>query len=212
MTVSGETTPRRTQAERSAAMRARLLEATIECLVELGYPGTSSPEVCRRAGVSRGAQLHHFPTKAALVTAAVEHLFVRRHGEVRALVEAGHVADDLEPLFERLWAIYSGPAFAAWMELVVAARTDPELRAQVAAFERQFVAEVEETFRRLFGLGADVDVAPQTRLVLAVMDGLALERVLEPAEALPRRVLALFRGLIEPWRRAGQACGDEEGP
>src|SRR5580765_2376049 len=74
-------TVRRTQAERSAATRARLLDATIECVLDLGYARTTTIEIARRAGLSRGAQLHHFPTKIELVTAAIEHLFTRRHQE-----------------------------------------------------------------------------------------------------------------------------------
>ena len=62
----------------SRAMRQRLLEATIECLVEYGWSGTSTTLVSQRAGVSRGAQLHHFPTKTDLVVAAVEHMGQRR--------------------------------------------------------------------------------------------------------------------------------------
>ncbi|MGA8126368.1 MAG: helix-turn-helix domain-containing protein, partial [Mycobacterium sp.] len=54
---------RRTQAERSAAMRTRLLDATIECLVSYGYAGTTTPRVAERAGVTRGAQIHHFRSK-----------------------------------------------------------------------------------------------------------------------------------------------------
>src|SRR5262252_1706823 len=72
---------RRTQAERSASTRGRLLDATISCLHDLGYAGTSTPEIARRARLSRGAQLHHFPTKAELVTNAVEYLFERRREE-----------------------------------------------------------------------------------------------------------------------------------
>ena len=59
-------------------MRLRLMEATVECLVELGWSGTSTTVVSQRAGVSRGAQLHHFPSKQALVVGAVEHLTERR--------------------------------------------------------------------------------------------------------------------------------------
>ena len=59
------------QADRTRAMRARLLEATVELLVERGFAGTSTTLVSERAGVSRGAQLHHFPTKNDLVVAAV---------------------------------------------------------------------------------------------------------------------------------------------
>ena len=65
-------------------MRQRLLDATVECLVEVGWSGTSTTLVSQRAGVSRGAQLHHFPTKNALVLAAVEHLSEARRDELRA--------------------------------------------------------------------------------------------------------------------------------
>ena len=71
-------------------MRARLLEATVECLVERGWSGTSTTVVSQRAGVSRGAQLHHFPTKNALVVAAVEHLSTARGSERAAAVRAGN--------------------------------------------------------------------------------------------------------------------------
>ncbi len=68
------------QQERSRATQARLLEATVDCLVEHGWSGTTTTVVAARAGVSRGAQLHHYPTRAALVTAAVGHLAERRAG------------------------------------------------------------------------------------------------------------------------------------
>ena len=74
---------RRTQEERSAATQDKLLSATIECVVRLGYARTSTTEICRAAGVSRGAQVHHYPTKARLVAAAVERLFERHHTELR---------------------------------------------------------------------------------------------------------------------------------
>src|SRR5436309_14728268 len=86
--LAGMTTPavpvRRTQAERSASTQARLLDATIECLVERGWAATSTTEVVRRAGVSRGAQVHHFPSKDDLVLVAVEHLLARRIAEFQA--------------------------------------------------------------------------------------------------------------------------------
>ena len=86
-TVASEPQRPRTKAERSAATRVRLLDATIDCLIELGWSGTSTTEVVRRAGVSRGAQVHHYPTKEDLVLAAVEHLCTRRMGEYREAVQ-----------------------------------------------------------------------------------------------------------------------------
>jgi len=69
-------------------MRARLMDATIECLVERGFGGTSTTLVSELAGVSRGAQLHHFPTKNDLVVAAVEHLTEVRGAELAVRVAA----------------------------------------------------------------------------------------------------------------------------
>ncbi|NUS49636.1 MAG: helix-turn-helix transcriptional regulator, partial [Nocardioidaceae bacterium] len=77
-------TTRVPQEERTRAMRQRLMEATVECLVEFGWSGTSTTLVSQRAGVSRGAQLHHFPTKNDLVLAAVEHLSQARGAELDA--------------------------------------------------------------------------------------------------------------------------------
>src|SRR5687767_11222771 len=124
--------PRRTQEERSHATRTQLLDATIECLYELGYSNTTTTEIANRAGVSRGAQLHHFPTKISLVTTALDHVFQRRHREFREAIEklpAG--ADRIGAAIDLLWEMISSPTYYAWLELVVAARTDPELREKV---------------------------------------------------------------------------------
>ena len=76
------------QEDRTRAMRTRLMEATIDSLVELGWSGTTTTVVSQRAGVSRGAQLHHFPTKQALVVGAVEHLMLMRREELAAIAES----------------------------------------------------------------------------------------------------------------------------
>ena len=80
--MTAPTSIRVPQEERTRAMRARLLEATVECLVEHGFAGTTTTLVSQRAGVSRGAQLHHFPSKNDLVVAAVEHLTAVRGAEL----------------------------------------------------------------------------------------------------------------------------------
>src|SRR5262245_38860925 len=145
---------RRTQAERSASTPTRLPDATLECLCDLGYARTTTPEIARRAGLSRGAQLHHFPTKAELVTSAVEHLFERRHQEFRAAfarVPAG--ADRYAAAIDILWSMVSGPTFHAWLELAVASRTDPELRRAIQALTGRLRDLIAETFRELFREG-----------------------------------------------------------
>jgi AcrR family transcriptional regulator len=194
---------RRSQAERTASTRARLLDATLECLCDLGYARTTTPEIARRAGLSRGAQLHHFPTKAELVTSAVEHLFVRRHREFReafARVPAG--VDRYAAAIDILWTMVSGPTFHAWLELAVASRTDPELQRAVQRLTATLRALVVETFHELFGPARNDEpffaIAPQ--FIFALLDGLALERiagtdmeqlgrVLDAAKALARLVM-----------------------
>jgi AcrR family transcriptional regulator len=189
---------RRTQAERSATTRIRLLDATIECLHDLGYARTSTPEIARRAGLSRGAQLHHFPTKAELVTSAVEHLFGRRREEfLRAFRARSAEQDPAEAAIDILWSMVSGPTFYAWLELVVAARTDAELRDPVAGLTTRLGSLVEETFRELFPAPAApnpfYDVAP--RFAFALLDGLALERIHSAGPDAHTAVLQALKGL-----------------
>ena len=194
---------RRTQQERSLSTQARLLDATIAVLVERGYVGTSTTEVCRAAGVSRGAQLHHYPTKAQLVAAAVERLFETRHEEFRRRMEdVGGDRDRIDAAFEALWSIYSGPTLYAWMELVVAARTDAALREHVAAVDRRFIGQARETFTRVFGAGLpEAQAAAATRLVTSVFDGLALHFVIERDPAVVQGVLETFKQLVRSFLR-----------
>ena len=172
--------------ERSIATRAALLDAAIECLVDRGYAATTTIETARRAGVSRGAQLHHFPTKAQLLATAVEHLFDRRRSEfLEAFAAIDPKADRLDAAMDLLWSMFEGPAFVAWTELWVAARTDPELAATVIAVERRFTAETRAIFTEMFPAepGADALVHDIARdFAFAVMSGVALQRLFPHGE------------------------------
>ncbi|HTZ13626.1 MAG TPA: TetR/AcrR family transcriptional regulator [Mycobacterium sp.] len=133
--VSGQRV-RRTQAERTAAMRTRLLDATIECLVTYGYAGTTTPRVAELAGVTRGAQIHHFRSKEDLVVAAIEHLAQQRaQGAIRELGRVQASPDPVSTVLDYLWEAHQGPMFLATLELWVAARTDPVLARQVERVE-----------------------------------------------------------------------------
>ncbi|CAB4895934.1 MAG: TetR family transcriptional regulator [Actinobacteria bacterium] len=141
-------TVRRTQAERSSSTQRLLLDATVACLVELGYGGTTTSAVAERAGVSRGAQLHHYGTRQRLMGAAVAHLGARRLEWVRE--NAGRLPDDdsrprraLDLLAEAL----SGPLYAATLELYVAARVDTELHEALVPVEQQLTRELRRLCR-----------------------------------------------------------------
>ncbi|MGC9670351.1 TetR/AcrR family transcriptional regulator [Planosporangium sp. 12N6] len=167
------------QQERSRATQQRLLEATVECLVEFGWSGTSTTVIAERAGVSRGAQLHHYPTRAALVLAAVEHLAERRAAEIRAEAAAElddragtYLADDLERRVGRaidlLAAAFTGPLYVAALEVWVAARTDPDLKAALVPLEARVGRELHRLAVDL--LGADETRPGVREAVQATLD------------------------------------------
>jgi AcrR family transcriptional regulator len=154
------TTLRRTQSARTAETREALLDAAINCLVEVGYANTTTRMVAERAGVSRGAQTHHFPSKTELVAAAIEHLFdqqARRFHEVFAAQPADQRT--LDQAVAILWEIVSGPSYAAVLEVTVAARTDPELRVVVHGMSAVLESTVVGLLREFFPTFQDERVA-----------------------------------------------------
>ena len=180
---------RRTQAERSATTRALLLDATIDCLVEFGYAGTSTTLIAARAAVSRGAQLHHFPSKAALVAQAVERLAERRLAELRRQTDRlPRRQGRPRAALDLLWSNQSGPLFEAALELWGAARTDPELREKLLPVEERVSASTLEVCRELFGAQTSSrrDFGRLVTMSLNTMQGLALLRAWSQPEQVDR--------------------------
>ncbi|HRV68453.1 MAG TPA: TetR/AcrR family transcriptional regulator [Marmoricola sp.] len=179
------------QQERSRAMRERLLDATIECLITNGWSGTSTTLVSQRAGVSRGAQLHHFPTKNALVLAAVAHLSERRADELeQAAAALPRGKRRTRALLEMFAEHYTGDVFTAALELWVAARTDPELLGPVADLE----AQIGRGAHRIAIKALDIEATAggSRELVQATLDlirGLGLANQLTDDSARRKRVL-----------------------
>src|SRR5215470_13722917 len=130
--------PPRTQQQRRDETRRALLDAAVESLIEVGFARTTTLEVQRRAEVSRGALLHHFPSKAELLVAAVDHLAEMRAREMKAFAQQLPPASDArtDAVLGLLWQCFSGAFFQVAMELRTAARTDPELRPVLASAER----------------------------------------------------------------------------
>jgi len=187
------------QGERTRLMRARLLESTIALLVERGFAGTSTTLVSQRAGVSRGAQLHHFPSKNDLVVAAVEYLSEKRGEELRAAAagltgEAGRTRQVLQVLADHV----TSPVFTAALELWVAARTDPALLAAVAPLEQRIGRDLHQLTVDL--LGADEGRAGVRELVQATLDlvrGLGLAATLSDDAARRRRILDQWAQVLD---------------
>ncbi|HET7503880.1 MAG TPA: helix-turn-helix domain-containing protein [Kofleriaceae bacterium] len=166
--VDGARAPR-TQQQRREETRRALLDAAVESLIEVGFAHTTTLEVQRRADVSRGALLHHFPSKAELLVAAVDHLAEMRAREMKAFASQlpperaarpGDASGDaVAPgadertgvVLGLLWQCFSGTFFKVSMELRTAARTDPELRQVLTAAELALRDRIVAQSRVLFG-------------------------------------------------------------
>ena len=197
--VTSTTAPRVPQEERTRAMRQRLLEATVELLVERGWSGTTTTLVSQRAGVSRGAQLHHFPTKNDLVLAAVEHLSGVRGRELdEAATKLPTGQRRTRAVLEMLAEHFTSPVFTAALELWVAARTDANLLAAVSPLEQRIGREIHRRTVEL--LGVDEKRPGVRELVQATLDlvrGLGLANTISDDAARRRRILDQWAGVLD---------------
>ena len=175
---------RRTQSERSAETRGRLLDATIECLISDGYAGTTIRRVTERAGVSQGAQSHHFPHRVDLVVSAFERLAEQRVAHYRE--RARELPPDRETrvraLLDLLWEDFSSPVFTVAMKLWVAAAEDEELRERLVPVEKRIYANVSQLAAEVAGdLGAEPGFERKLAVAMNTVACLALVREFDPS-------------------------------
>jgi AcrR family transcriptional regulator len=185
------------QAQKSASTRTQIIESAIKCFVEYGYSRTTTPLIAQKAGLSRGAMLHHFPSKLAVVNAAVEYLHAKRLRAFRKAVarqaESGGGGDHVHQAVEAYWQHVRHPMFVAFFELAVAARTDKELadilKPAQEGFEREWYQAAVELFPEWkgssgekFELGFD--------LSRYVMEGMAISFLTHKETERDKRLLA----------------------
>ncbi|MFJ6673002.1 TetR/AcrR family transcriptional regulator [Actinosynnema sp. NPDC091369] len=186
----------RSQADRSRETRRKLMQATVECLVERGWAGTTTTVVAERAGVSRGAQLHHFRTRGELVAAAVEHLGAESVIDLKE--RARQVNGSTVAVVELIADFYASDLFTAALELWVAARTDPELKTVVVPLEARLGRETHRLAVEL--LDADETkpgVRETVQLTLDLVRGLALANQLTDDGKRRSRIIRHWARMLE---------------
>lgn len=185
-----------TQAERSERTRVLLFEATIECLLDLGYAGTSVNEICRRAGLSRGAQQHHFATKGELMAHALEYLVTKLTDQITgAIRELAGDPDRIAKGIDLLWQTFSGTLSTAAMELWVAARTDPELRGALLPVDRALGRATVDLYRNVAWLDAPAERMDTLYwLTVNLTRGLAMDAMIGGDETRRNQ-------LLDEWKR-----------
>ncbi|NUK73794.1 TetR/AcrR family transcriptional regulator [Streptomyces lunaelactis] len=179
--------------DRSRVTRQRLLEAAVACLAEHGWAGSTVSAVAERAGVSRGAAQHHFPTREDLFTAAVEYVAEERSQALRALP-----TQDRTAVVAALVDLYTGPLFRAALHLWVAASNEEQLRSRVTELEARVGRETHRIAVQL--LNADESRPGVRETVQGLLDmarGLGLANLLTDDAARRDRVVAQWGALVE---------------
>lgn len=199
--ASAEATPlRQPQQERSRTTRRRLLEAAVECLTELGWTRTTVVVVAERAGVSRGAAQHHFPTREDLVGAAVNYVSEVQVEELQRLASELPTDDTrIDAVIAMLLNLYTGQTFRAALHLWVAASTDEPLGAVVAPLEAAVGREAHRMAVKL--LEVDESVPGRREAVQATLDlarGLGLANLLTDDTARRSKIVQQWTTMLKP--------------
>jgi AcrR family transcriptional regulator len=190
---------REPQQDRSRATRARLLEAAITSLGELGYQASTVAVVAERAGVSRGAAQHHFPTREDLFTAALEHVTHVRAEELRReLAGLPGTRPSTAAVVDLTFSLFTGPLFRAALSLWVAAAAEPSLREQVVPLEARIGREIHRVVVDLLEVDEGVPgVRESVQATLDLARGLGLANLLTDDSRRRDRIAAQWARTLE---------------
>ena len=186
---------RRSQAERTAETRGKIVGAVVESIHEVGLPRTTAAEVARRAGVTWGAVQHHFGGKGGMLDAVLEHSFedfARGLGGLR--VEDAALAVRVDEFVERAWEHFRSPLYRSTLEILLQSETGD------VAWQTRMLEAWDEQFTRIF---SDARLPRRRRLRLhhytvSVLTGLASMLQLEgPGAKLARGELDLLKRSLE---------------
>lgn len=191
------------QAEKSAMTRLAILEATIQCLLELGYANTTTALIANYAGVSRGAMMHHFPSRMSVIKAVVDYLHVLRLKEYREMmsdIDEPHLSLTYEVTHksvEAAWNYVNLPSFFAYQELLAASRTDAELEKVISPvekdFEKQFLLTAKSVFPHVKNLE---NFTGAHDMVNFVMQGMALSHMTMKKNARAKVVITQLSDML----------------
>jgi AcrR family transcriptional regulator len=174
---------------RSKKTRSQIMNAAIEELSRKGYNAASVSDICREAGVSKGAFYHHFPSKQALFLAIMQdwlrgidtQLFAKR-------IPEKSVPQSIQDMGSTLGVIFQAASgqLPMFMEFMVQASRDEEVWKAVIAPYRQY----QKSFSGLINEGkkegsfrADVDVEEAAWVLISLAVGILLQGIVDPGAA-----------------------------
>lgn len=184
--TKGDTSASRSQQQRRAETTRKLLEATIESVLDIGYAATTVRSVADRAGVSLGARSHFYPRRIDMVVAALDHLCDNRIAAARAAVDQvkGGDQERLRALLNLMWDSYADDNFVAGMKLWVAAADDPELHAHLATSTEKLTTQLMNLYAHALGehLIQIPNIAPRIAMVHNLLTGHAFNHNFDPSQ------------------------------
>jgi AcrR family transcriptional regulator len=203
--------PRRTQEDRSAQMRARLLEAAIDSLYRHGYSATTTTAVCEAAGVSRGAMLHHFPTRIDLMLYVVRAVYEDEVAQYcKALADVPDRRERELMLPQLLWDVLGQPSGVAVLEIIQASRSDPELSARLRPVQIEIERDSFVQAGQMLGkTGVETNVA---RLMIWAVRGLSIARLLASRPEEVEGSIHLLREMLRLALDAGLVSSPDSEP
>jgi AcrR family transcriptional regulator len=171
---------RRTQEERSATARAKLIDAAIELICDQGFAHTTTAEIAKLAGLTRGAIQHHFEGRVDLVTTILHDVEKRILDSFTAAAPrlGLPIEQRIDILIDGLGAVTRSPTYLAAMDIWFTSRCDPDLRDVVAESVGRYVEHARELWRATFCDEIPEDVVSDCRrVVVAVSRGLVFSRM-----------------------------------
>lgn len=189
----------RTQQQRREETVARLLEACIETIVEVGYARASAAVITKRAGVSVGALFRHFETMGDFMAATASEVLRRQlDAFTKGVAEIPADQPALEAALGILRDLTAGPANAVLYELLIAARTDEKLRATLQDELGQYAAKIHDAARSLPGADAfpEESFPVLVALMTNVFDGAAVVEGVLPQPNIAAQRIPLLAALL----------------
>lgn len=189
----------RQQQARSVVTRESLLEATLQVIYAQGYLGATTKEIAKAAGVSRGALLHHFPTRTDIILASMVHLLDGASLDIRNVAKRVRQREiAIDGFIDYLWSMFTGRFFYVSLEVLTQARTDELFRSQMIPILENFNDELDIIWDEFYDSkdfsshGAQIVL----NMTLCMLRGMGVQKVLRPGNGYYDDIRAVWTSLL----------------
>lgn len=193
---------RRTQEQRSADTRRALVDAAVRAIYRLGYGGATTAAIAEEAGISRGSIIFHYSTRAELMAEVLRAVYEQERAEYDRLEREANLGAHARDWIEMCWRVLGRPSGVAFLEIQMAARSDPELAERVASVSSSLERDGQATMMARFG-GDPEHTLAMIRLVVWAVRGFSIAKMIVPEPDEMNRSVELFKQMFRAGAKAG---------